>query len=72
MTLFDWCACTGCTQDKRARGGRRKASTGRSAVGEARQGAGRNRTDFYKLLGRHSLEPGTFKPGADAETLNQA
>ncbi|MBZ9559469.1 MULTISPECIES: two-component system response regulator GlrR [Modicisalibacter] len=41
-------------------------------VTQAARIAGRNRTDFYKLLGRHSLEPGTFKPGADAETLNQA
>ena len=24
--------------------------------------AGRNRTEFYRLLGRHSLSPATFKP----------
>lgn len=33
-------------------------------VTQAARIAGRNRTDFYKLLGRHELEPGTFKPGA--------
>ncbi|GKW50816.1 two-component system response regulator GlrR [Halomonas sp. NCCP-2165] len=33
-------------------------------VTQAARIAGRNRTDFYKLLGRHDLEPGRFKPGA--------
>ncbi|MDN3521456.1 two-component system response regulator GlrR [Halomonas ramblicola] len=32
-------------------------------VTQAARIAGRNRTDFYKLLARHDLEPGTFKPG---------
>lgn len=32
-------------------------------VTQAARIAGRNRTDFYKLLGRHELEPSTFKPG---------
>ncbi|WP_232341003.1 sigma 54-interacting transcriptional regulator [Bisbaumannia pacifica] len=32
-------------------------------VTQAARIAGRNRTDFYKLLGRHDLEPGRFKPG---------
>lgn len=31
-------------------------------VTQAARIAGRNRTDFYKLLGRHELEPGVFKP----------
>ena len=31
-------------------------------VTQAARIAGRNRTDFYKLLARHELEPGTFKP----------
>ncbi len=31
-------------------------------VTQAARIAGRNRTDFYKLLGRHDLEPSTFKP----------
>jgi two-component system response regulator GlrR len=32
--------------------------------------AGRNRTEFYRLLDRHALEPGMFKPSprADSET----
>lgn len=34
-------------------------------VTQAARIAGRNRTDFYKLLGRHDLEPGGFKPGAE-------
>nr|WP_281288536.1 two-component system response regulator GlrR [Pistricoccus aurantiacus] len=33
-------------------------------VTQAARIAGRNRTDFYKLLGRHDLEPGEFKPAA--------
>jgi len=32
-------------------------------VTQAARIAGRNRTDFYKLLGRHDLEPSAFKPG---------
>ncbi|ATJ84098.1 two-component system response regulator GlrR [Halomonas beimenensis] len=31
-------------------------------VTQAARIAGRNRTDFYKLLARHELEPSTFKP----------
>ncbi|WP_435867754.1 sigma 54-interacting transcriptional regulator [Halomonas salifodinae] len=34
-------------------------------VTQAARIAGRNRTDFYKLLGRHDLEPSRFKPGAE-------
>jgi two-component system response regulator GlrR len=33
-------------------------------VTQAARIAGRNRTDFYKLLSRHELEPGPFKPEA--------
>ena len=33
-------------------------------VTQAARIAGRNRTDFYKLLNRHELEPSAFKPGA--------
>jgi len=33
-------------------------------VTQAARIAGRNRTDFYKLLARHELEPGAFKPAA--------
>ena len=33
-------------------------------VTQAARIAGRNRTDFYKLLARHQLEPGAFKPSA--------
>ncbi|WP_459873532.1 two-component system response regulator GlrR [Halomonas shantousis] len=33
-------------------------------VTQAARIAGRNRTDFYKLLARHELEPGAFKPDA--------
>ncbi|QEM83043.1 two-component system response regulator GlrR [Halomonas binhaiensis] len=33
-------------------------------VTQAARIAGRNRTDFYKLLSRHELEPSAFKPGA--------
>lgn len=32
-------------------------------VTQAARIAGRNRTDFYKLLSRHELEPASFKPG---------
>ncbi|HET8790443.1 MAG TPA: two-component system response regulator GlrR [Modicisalibacter sp.] len=38
-------------------------------VTQAARIAGRNRTDFYKLLGRHDLEPGSFKPGANTEEM---
>jgi two-component system, NtrC family, response regulator GlrR len=31
---------------------------------QAAQMAGRNRTEFYKLLQRHNLEPGMFKESA--------
>ncbi|WP_156105258.1 two-component system response regulator GlrR [Litchfieldella xinjiangensis] len=34
-------------------------------VTQAARIAGRNRTDFYKLLARHELEPSAFKPGGD-------
>ncbi|WP_425356725.1 two-component system response regulator GlrR [Vreelandella populi] len=34
-------------------------------VTQAARIAGRNRTDFYKLLNRHELEPSAFKPGAE-------
>ncbi|WP_280546242.1 two-component system response regulator GlrR [Halomonas sp. 11-S5] len=33
-------------------------------VTQAARIAGRNRTDFYKLLARHELEPSAFKPAA--------
>ncbi|RTQ98549.1 two-component system response regulator GlrR [Halomonas nitroreducens] len=33
-------------------------------VTQAARIAGRNRTDFYKLLARHELEPSAFKPGS--------
>ncbi|WP_106420627.1 two-component system response regulator GlrR [Salinicola tamaricis] len=33
-------------------------------VTQAARIAGRNRTDFYKLLARHELDPGAFKPTA--------
>ncbi|MBB3230107.1 two-component system response regulator GlrR [Halomonas stenophila] len=33
-------------------------------VTQAARIAGRNRTDFYKLLARHELEPSSFKPGS--------
>jgi two-component system, NtrC family, response regulator GlrR len=33
-------------------------------VSQAARMAQRNRTDFYALLGRHQLEPATFKPAA--------
>ena len=37
-----------------------KLTAGNAA--QAAQMAGRNRTEFYKLLQRHNLEPGMFKP----------
>ncbi|MBD3894640.1 two-component system response regulator GlrR [Halomonas sp. ML-15] len=40
-------------------------------VTQAARIAGRNRTDFYKLLNRHELEPSSFKPGA-AELVSNA
>ncbi len=36
-------------------------------VTQAARIAGRNRTDFYKLLARHDLDPGSFKPSAMPE-----
>nr|WP_298414832.1 two-component system response regulator GlrR [uncultured Halomonas sp.] len=39
-------------------------------VTQAARIAGRNRTDFYKLLGRHDLEAGVFKPGAAEEEVS--
>ncbi|GEN25530.1 two-component system response regulator GlrR [Halomonas cupida] len=38
-------------------------------VTQAARIAGRNRTDFYKLLSRHELEPSAFKPGTQAGAL---
>ncbi|ALM51446.1 two-component system response regulator GlrR [Halomonas huangheensis] len=38
-------------------------------VTQAARIAGRNRTDFYKLLSRHELEPSAFKPGAQAGAI---
>ncbi|MEN9491971.1 MAG: hypothetical protein RJA63_2420 [Pseudomonadota bacterium] len=35
-------------------------------VSQAARIAKRNRTEFYRLLGRHQLEPGAFKASADA------
>ena len=35
-------------------------------VARAARIARRNRTEFYKLLGRHALDPARFKPGAAA------
>jgi two-component system, NtrC family, response regulator GlrR len=35
-------------------------------VSEAARLAGRNRTEFYRLLGKHQLRPAMFKPSADA------
>ena len=34
----------------------------RGNVTNAARLAGRNRTEFYRLLGRHSLAPAAFKP----------
>jgi len=34
--------------------------------------AGRNRTEFYRLLDRHALEPGMFKPSSRADSENRA
>lgn len=36
-------------------------------VTQAARIAGRNRTDFYKLLARHELDPGSFKPAFSSE-----
>jgi len=38
-------------------------------VTKAARLAGRNRTEFYRLLERHSLEPGMFKGGAQKEKV---
>jgi len=38
-------------------------------VTQAARIAGRNRTDFYKLLSRHELEPSSFKASAQANAL---
>ena len=32
--------------------------------------AGRNRTEFYRLLERHSLTPGMFKPSSRGDNLH--
>ncbi|WP_353982246.1 two-component system response regulator GlrR [Salinicola endophyticus] len=39
-------------------------------VTQAARIAGRNRTDFYKLLARHELDPGAFKPTAMPDTTS--
>ncbi|WIX35052.1 two-component system response regulator GlrR [Salinicola sp. JS01] len=39
-------------------------------VTQAARIAGRNRTDFYKLLARHELDPGAFKPSAMPDTTS--
>ncbi|KFF49860.1 response regulator GlrR [Gammaproteobacteria bacterium MFB021] len=39
-------------------------------VTQAARIAGRNRTDFYKLLARHDLDPGAFKPSAMPDTTS--
>lgn len=36
----------------------------RGRVMEAAEIAGRNRTEFYRLLGRHGLKPRAFRPPA--------
>ena len=43
----------------------------RGNVTRAAQLAGRNRTEFYRLLDRHTLSPATFKPSprGDAPAL---
>jgi two-component system response regulator GlrR len=38
-------------------------------VTKAARLAGRNRTEFYRLLERHSLEPGMFKGNAPKERV---
>ena len=43
-----------------------KATNGN--VAQAARFAGRNRTEFYRLLERHALEPSMFKSGAVSET----
>ena len=41
-------------------------------VTQAARLAGRNRTEFYRLLDRHALEPGMFKPSPRADSENRA
>ncbi|MFP8967237.1 sigma 54-interacting transcriptional regulator [Pokkaliibacter sp. CJK22405] len=38
------------------------------SASQAAKLAGRNRTDFYKLLSKHELEPADFKPGGKEHT----
>jgi two-component system response regulator GlrR len=41
-------------------------------VTQAARLAGRNRTEFYRLLDRHALEPGMFKPSRQGDNGNRA
>jgi two-component system response regulator GlrR len=41
-------------------------------VTQAARLAGRNRTEFYRLLDRHALEPGMFKPSPRGDSENRA
>ncbi|MEW6687990.1 MAG: sigma 54-interacting transcriptional regulator [Pseudomonadota bacterium] len=41
-------------------------------VTQAARLAGRNRTEFYRLLERHALEPGMFKPSPRGDSENRA
>ncbi|HUK03640.1 MAG TPA: sigma 54-interacting transcriptional regulator [Burkholderiales bacterium] len=41
-------------------------------VTQAARLAGRNRTEFYRLLDRHALEPGMFKPSPRGDNENRA
>ena len=41
-------------------------------VPQAAELAGRNRTDFYRLLRKHGIEPEHFKPGPDEEAASPA
>ena len=40
-------------------------------VTQAARLAGRNRTEFYRLLDRHALEPGMFKPSRPSDSGNR-
>ncbi len=46
----------------------------RGSMAQAARLAGRNRTEFYRLLDRHRLDPAAFKlsPGGDAESPSTA
>ena len=43
----------------------------RGNVTQAARLAGRNRTEFYRLLNRHALEPAAFKPDSHGRDLRQ-